>query len=51
MERKNNEKKNRPSVKPVGSIPTFKGRKNSLFPIRHFVSGSCKTNGNISPVP
>mgnify|MGYP000243348243 CR=1 FL=1 len=29
----------------------FQKKEKLSFPIRHFVSGSCKTNGNISPVP
>lgn len=29
----------------------FQKKEKLSFPIRHFVSGSCKINGNISPVP
>lgn len=50
MERKNNEKE-QAAYQTCRKYSNFQRKGKLSFPIRHFVSGSCKTNGKISPVP
>lgn len=50
MERKNNEKRTG-RLSNLSEVFQLSRKEKLSFPIRHFVSGSCKINGNISPVP